>query len=929
MDQEPLIDVGVGNQDFLEALYELYEKDSSALDAAWREEFDLFGTPRKVAERKVSEGYVATELAKRDARIDRLIEAYRTYGRLKAATNPLYTNQEDPWQLDLKRFEFDEADLDRSFAMPPNDEMMPLRQIIAYLEKIYAGQIGYEYMGLGSLEREQWLQERIEAHHLKQTFTPTQKKDILHNLSKAELLETFLHTKYVGQKRFSIEGGETLIPMLAQLIEKGAELGVADFVLGMAHRGRLNVLAHILNKSYAQIFFEFHENYIPESFEYSWDVKYHKGFFAETLIANSHKVTITLTPNPSHLEAVNAVVEGQAYAKQILLGNEHNGQKSVLPILIHGDAAFTGQGVVYETMQLSAVQGYGCGGTIHIIINNQIGFTTLPNEYASMDCCTNIAKAFGFPVFHVNAEDPEGAVFAINLALETRQKFGCDVLVDLVCYRKYGHNESDEPAFTQPLKYQLIAQKKSIRQLYQAQLLAEGVVTEAEVEASAQALKKTLQEAFEGVDAQKQRATLLPSQEEFNFQHLQTGVPLPVLEAIAESATHIPSSFSIHPKLARLLKERLSMVKSQGNLPLKPIDWGMAELLAFGSLLSEGRRVRLSGQDSCRGTFSHRHAALVDQKNGAVYFPLNHLKAGQGYFEVLNSPLSEYAVLGFELGVSIANLDALVLWEAQFGDFCNGAQVIIDQFISTGEQKWGQQAGLVLLLPHGYEGQGPEHSSGRMERFLTLSGQNNLQVANPSTPAQYFHLLRRQARLQQKKPLVIFTPKSLLRHPSCCSSIEEFVLGSFQEVLDDPGAPSHVTTVVLCSGHIYYDLVAERERLQCANMAIIRLEQLYPLHVDRIMELLSKYSTAKELFWVQEEPKNMGAGDYIAMRLAPMLSENISFHSIGRPRSASPAVGSHLIHKKQLAQIFEDLFGKRAPSIFEIAGKGKPNATGN
>lgn len=912
------------NAEFLQALYVLYQKDDNSIDKQWR---DLFDALQALPSKQVPSFACNVPANQPDNRLERLIEAYRSFGHLKAATNPLYPRPEKIAQLELERFGFDNVDLEKSFLDPNDGSLRPLKDIIADYARIYCGSIGFEFMHVVQAELESWLQKYLEQAKADIAFTAQQKKDILLNLTRAELLEEFLHTKFVGQKRFSLEGGETLIPMLKELLDRAAALQVQDFVLGMAHRGRLNVLAHILNKSYAQIFFEFHDNYIPESFEHSWDVKYHKGFFSETTSSHGHKINITLTPNPSHLEAVDPVVEGQAYAKQMLwrTAGKDDEKALVLPILIHGDAALAGQGVVYETLQLSGVCGYSTGGTIHIIVNNQIGFTTIPKEYSCMRYCTDVAKTFGFPVLHVNADDPEAAVFAIELAINIRQTFKCDVLIDLVCYRKYGHNESDEPAFTQPLKYQMIAQKKSIRQQYRQRLIAQNIISQQEADQEEEALKAIWQQELKQLDPHKRPFSRLASHTEHHFHHLQTGVPMAVLEEIGERSTHIPEDFSAHPKLMRLLKERRSMVIGD---PLKPMDWAMAELLALGSLLLEKRTVRLSGQDSSRGTFSQRHALWVDQKNSQIYVPLNHLKTHQSQLQILNSPLSEYAVLGFEFGYSTADIDALVLWEAQFGDFSNAAQVIIDQFIATGEQKWGQQSSLVLLLPHGYEGQGPEHSSARMERFLILSGQNNLQVTNPSTPAQYFHLLRRQARLKDKKPLIIFTPKSLLRHPSCTSSLEELTLGSFQEILDDGRSPLQADKIVACTGHIYYDLIAERDRLQIENMAIIRFEQLYPLHTDRIKELLAKYSTAKEFYWVQEEPTNMGASQYVAAALMPILAEmHIAFHVIGRPRSASPAVGSYLIHKKQLEQILQELFGKRAPSIFEIAGKGKRNAT--
>nr|MBA2727458.1 2-oxoglutarate dehydrogenase E1 component [Parachlamydiaceae bacterium] len=721
----------------------------------------------------------------------------------------------------------------------------------------------------------------------------------------------------------SIEGAETLIPMMGAIIDKGAELGVSEFFLGMAHRGRLNVLTNILEKPYAVIFAEFDENHRPDSIEQSGDVKYHKGFFSDTISTHGHKILVTLTPNPSHLEAVDPVVEGQAYARQKILGEK--GKQLVLPILIHGDAALAGQGIVYETMQMGGLEGYGTGGTLHLVINNQIGFTTLPKDSRSTLYCTDIAKAFDAPVFHVNAEDPENCVRAVHLAIEIRQKFGCDVFVDLICYRKYGHNETDEPAFTQPKKYQIISNKKSIREIYREQLIGQGILEKNIAENLEAEFRNSLQEDLKGiaVNDKKMLENELPDvlPEKFSFHHIQTGVQLGILQEIAEKFSTIPDGFSLHPKLERIVKERLTMIK--GPEPLKPIDWGMAETLAYGSLLWEGVNVRLSGQDSCRGTFSHRHAMWMDQKNETPYYPLKNLKQGQGSFEVYNSLLSEFGVLGFELGYSLARPDALVIWEAQFGDFCNGAQVIIDQFISTGEQKWSQQFGLVMLLPHGYEGQGPEHSSGRMERFLTLAGQSNLCIANPSTPAQLFHLLRRQQMQKVKKPLVVFTPKALLRHPECVSHPQDLSMGSFQEILDDPSPPDVVRRIAICSGHIYYDLIAEKHKGASDDLAILRVEQLYPFNAEKMKELLNKHQTLESVCWIQEEPGNMGAGQSICQELSGLLPKDVTFRYIARPRSASPAVGSYVMHKKQLKDLLASLFGEHKPSIFDIAAKKK------
>lgn len=914
---EAIDEAAVANAVYLEQQYRRYQDQEQALDPSWQKLFSACDSQLK------DKPFV--QLAAGDA-LERLIEAYRTFGHFKAKTNPLASvAKQDVWQLDLKEFGFSEADLKRKFStrgLLPQSEAT-LAEIIARLENIYCGSVGVEYKGLGNPALEKWLQDKIEGSGFQGNMSIEQKKMILQYLNKSELLEIFLHTKYTGQKRFSLEGGETLIPMIAAIIDKLAEESAEEFFIGMAHRGRLNVLSNIMNKSYSLIFSEFDENSIPDSFELSGDVKYHKGFFSESISTHGHKVQVVLTPNPSHLEAVAPVIEGQTFAKQLIFQNG-DGKKKVVPILIHGDAALCGQGVVYETLQLQSLEGYGTGGTIHLVINNQVGFTTLPKDYRSTHYCTDIAHTFGAPIFHVNGEDPEQCVYAAYLAAEIRQKFQCDVFIDLVCYRKYGHNESDEPAFTQPQEYLEIGSKKSVREIYRDDLIRQGVVEKELSEELETEFKLALQEELQFLKTASKKNVddlplPLPEEKTANFAHIPTGVSLGVLKQIAEVACRVPNDFSLHPKLNRLLSDRLAMLDNSA----KPVDWGMAEMLAIGSLLWEGVGVRLSGQDCCRGTFSHRHAVWTDQKKQLTYCALQHLKSGQGRFEVYNSSLSEYAVLGFEYGYSIANPDVLVMWEAQFGDFCNGAQIIIDQFISTGEQKWGQQSGLTLLLPHGYEGQGPEHSSARMERYLTLAGQNNMRIVNASTPAQFFHLLRRQQLTSDKKPLIVFTPKALLRHPACVSKIEEFVLGSFQEILDDPEVIENVQEIILCTGHVYYDLIAERQKLKAEKVAIIRVEQLYPFDRARMQAILNKYEGFKRLTWVQEEPKNMGAAVYMTEVLREVMPQGTVFSCYARPRSASPAAGSYALHKKQLANLLSDVFNKQQPSIFEIAGQTK------
>lgn len=901
---------------FIEEQQDRFHDNPANVDASWHHFFNsLHQIPEPRQPKQQPKQPKLDNTASDEWRIDRLIDAYRTYGHLLAQINPVEINPANsinlPYQLQLQTIDFNPEDLSKQFPTCGllSTSTAPLQKIIDTLKQIYCNSIGYEYIGLQNPQLEEWLQQKIEST-AKTELTNDQKNSILQQLNQSELLETFLHVKYPGQKRFSLEGGETLIPLLNTLINEGSDLDLESFILGMAHRGRLNVLTNILKKSHTDIFSEFEEGYIPCSFEGSGDVKYHKGFSAEIKTPNNRSVEVFLSPNPSHLESVDPVVEGIARAKQ----EQKNSIDKVVPVLIHGDAALAGQGVVYETMQFYNLQGYSTGGTIHVVINNHIGFTSTPVETQSTTYCTDIARTFYSPVFHVNAEDPEGCVFAAHLAIQLRQKFHCDVFIDLNCYRKYGHNEGDEPSFTQPLEYQLIRKKKPIRELYRDRLIKESVVEKGIVEAMeadyTQALQKALQESKESIQSDNNKRNTCNSPTNI-FEPIDTALPTTVLQQVAERLCYVPKEVSPHPKLLHLLKERRSMVDSESD-KLKPLDWGMAELLAYGTLLWNGTHIRLTGQDTRRGTFSHRHATWVDQTKEYSYCPLQHLKEKQGRFDIYNSPLSEFACLGFEFGYSCGYPDALVLWEAQFGDFCNGAQIIIDQYIATTEHKWGQHAGIVLLLPHGYEGQGPEHSSARMERFLELSGNNNMRIVNPSTPAQLFHLLRRQALNPVKKPLIVFTPKALLRHPACISSLQDLTEGKFQEILDDPSivSPAQVQRVAFCSGKIYYEILAEQEKrkLEKERLAVIRIEQLFPLNKEALSSFIQKYQGAKEYVWVQEEPSNMGAWDYMFPILLSTVPKNVPITYVGRERSASPAVGSHTLHKQQHTALMSALF---------------------
>lgn len=898
MGQKDFSYANLANLNAMEALYQNFKLDPNSVEPSWRHFFEgmEFGTSAMpTAPAAVQESP--------DLRIYLLIDAYRKFGHLMTSCNPISTEvAKEPAELNLQKLGFKESELDAQFPTCGflKERAAPLRTIVDALKRTYCGKIGVEYMGLGSPELEAWVQSKIEPFFPLE-LSSDDKVRIMHQLNKAELFEMFIHTKYVGQKRFSLEGGETMIPMLSAIIETGAEIGAVEFIIGMAHRGRLNVLANILNKSYSLIFNEFEDFYAPDQVEGTGDVKYHKGFVGALDTKNGKRIPVTLVANPSHLESVDPVVEGIARAKQEILRGNSKERPGIIPVLIHGDAALAGQGVVYETMQFANLNGYSTGGTVHLVINNQIGFTTLPKDSRSTLYCTEIARSFRSPVFHVNAEDPEGCVRVAQLAMEIRNKFHCDVFIDLNCYRKYGHNEGDEPTFTQPLEYAIIKGKKSIRTLFKEQLIKENVLNEAQAAQLEEGFKKSLNAALE------EKSSPLPSKAKMEkpasdarLSEVQTAVDEATLVKMAEKLCAVPEGLKIHPKITRLLQDRLAMVKSD---PLKPsIDWGMGESLAYATLVNEGVHVRLSGQDARRGTFSHRHAIWMDQVKEQKYFPLSHISETQAPFDVFNSPLSEYAVLGFDFGYSVAYPNALVIWEAQFGDFANGAQIIIDQYISSSEQKWGLSTNLTLLLPHGYEGQGPEHSSARMERFLQLAGHDNTRIANCTEPAQIFHLLRAQALNKTRKPLIIFSPKALLRHPLCVSSVQDFIRGSFHEVLDDPLKPSMPKKLLFCSGKVYYELVAERQKQNRSDVAIVRIEQLYPFPKAQIEKILEQYLGYAQCAWVQEEHQNMGAWEYIHHNFDhPILY-------VGRDRSASPAVGSHKLHHQQHETLMRQAF---------------------
>lgn len=873
-----------GNLEIAEEMYAKYLNDRASVDSSWQSYFKEMEFPIKATDKVI----VETPIDGQSCNVRDLIHAYRTFGHLRAGVNPIVdTAQDEPDLLNPKTYGLEVAKMYPTYGLL-EEKIAPLSKIIDRLKSIYSNKIGIEYMGLSNPELEKFIQEKLEARSQVE-LTIEEKQMILKKLNQSELLEVFIHTKYVGQKRFSIEGAETLIPILESIIEKGADIGVDEFFIGMPHRGRLNVLANILNKSYAELFSEFEEDYIPQSFEGSGDVKYHKGFSNEVRIKNK-SIKVALTPNPSHLESVDAVVLGQVKARQI----EKGSKLAVLPILIHGDAAVSGQGIVYETLQFTRLAGYSTAGTLHIVVNNQIGFTTIPRDLKSTLYCTDIAKTFGAPVFHVNGDDPQSALFAALLSLQIRQKFQLDVFIDLISYRKYGHNETDEPAFTQPLEYQIIRQKRPVREIYRDQLIEEGSLEKEIAEKLESDFKASLIDAQNAIKNSK--PDRIEKVKKVADSLVKTSVSKDLLQKLSNIFCTVPTGFNIHPKVKQLITNRLNMVLEDKN-----IDWGMAETLAYATLLWEGTNVRISGQDCCRGTFSHRHGLFVDQVKEGEYFPLQHLKQDQGSFDLINSPLSEFGVLGFEYGYNIMTLGNLDIWEAQFGDFVNSAQVIIDQYIVSAEQKWGQQSSLVMFLPHGFEGQGPEHSSGRLERFLSLTGNDNIMVINPTTPAQLFHMLRRHILGKILKPLIVFTPKGLLRHPLCVSRLTDFTDGQFLTLIEDD--VKNAKQLIFCSGRIYYDLLEASKKNNVTNVAIVRIEQLYPLDISKLEAIIKAQASVEKYFYVQEEPKNMGAYEYMEPLLAPLLPKGAKLHYRGRDRSASPATGSHALHAREFENI--------------------------
>ncbi|WP_340376253.1 multifunctional oxoglutarate decarboxylase/oxoglutarate dehydrogenase thiamine pyrophosphate-binding subunit/dihydrolipoyllysine-residue succinyltransferase subunit [Streptomyces sp. SS7] len=846
------------------------------------------------------------------ARVFELIHSYRVRGHVMADTDPLEYRQRKHPDLDITEHGLTLWDLEREFAVGgfAGKSLMKLRDILGVLRDSYCRTTGVEFMHIQDPKQRRWIQDRIERAHTK----PEREEQlrILRRLNAAEAFETFLQTKYVGQKRFSLEGGESVIPLLDAVIDSAAESRLDEVVIGMAHRGRLNVLANIVGKSYAQIFREFEGNLDPKSMHGSGDVKYHLGAEGTFTGLDGEQIKVSLAANPSHLETVDPVIEGIARAKQDII-NKGGTDFTVLPVALHGDAAFAGQGVVAETLNMSQLRGYRTGGTVHIVINNQVGFTAAPESSRSSMYATDVARMIEAPIFHVNGDDPEAVVRVARLAFEFRQAFNKDVVIDLICYRRRGHNESDNPAFTQPLMYDLIDKKRSVRKLYTESLIGRGDITLEEAEQALQDYQGQLEKVFTEVreaTAQPVGGDAHEPQDGFPVA-VPTAVSAEVVKRIAESQVNIPDTFHVHPRLLPQLQRRAAMVEDG------TIDWGMGETLAFGSLLLEGVPVRLSGQDSQRGTFGQRHAVLIDRETGEEHTPLQYLAEDQARYNVYNSLLSEYAVMGFEYGYSLARPDALVMWEAQFGDFVNGAQTVVDEYISAAEQKWGQTSGVTLLLPHGYEGQGPDHSSARVERFLQLCAQNNMTVAMPTLPSNYFHLLRWQVHNPHHKPLVVFTPKSMLRLKAAASKAEEFTSGQFRPVIGDASVDANaVKKVVFCAGKVYYDLDAERQKRGVTDTAIIRLERLYPLPGAEVQAEVNKYPNAEKYLWVQEEPANQGAWPFIALNLIDHLDLAVGadvphgerLRRISRPHGSSPAVGSAKRHQAEQEQLVREVF---------------------
>jgi 2-oxoglutarate dehydrogenase E1 component len=854
----------------------------------------------------------------RQSRVQALIYRYRDVGHLMACLDPLAACPTDHPLLNLNAFNLTPDDLDRHFyARGFSDSgSVPLRDILAALKETYCRSIGIEFMHIQDPSERRWLEDRMEPLRNHPPIEAAAQRRILEKLFQAALFEQFLNKKYLAVTRFSLEGGEAIIPALDQLVDHLADRGCREIILGMAHRGRLNIQTNILQKSYEDIFSEFENCYSQDDLIGAGDVKYHNGYLTDIKTAGNASLRIFLMNNPSHLESVDPVVEGFVRARQDIVDDQE--RRQVMAVLIHGDSAFAGQGIVSETLNMSQLEGYKTGGTLHLVINNQIGYTTLPEHARSTRYSTDVAKMLMVPIFHVHGENPEALAHVFRLAADYRWQFCKDVVIDIISYRRYGHNEGDEPYFTQPQMYERIRQRPSVHQIYAEKLLENGVVKQADIDNLNGQITRRLEKAYETIHGSEcffPMPRYYENWQEFHptysFDPVNTGVKQDTLITLAQKLNRVPEDFTINPKLERLLKKRQQSIDTAEG-----IDWATAESLAFATLLTEGAPIRLSGQDSGRGTFSQRHSVLFDMQTEKAFTPLSALDPKQAQFNVYDSLLSEAGVLGFEYGYSIAQPAGLVLWEAQFGDFANNAQAIIDLFIASGESKWQRLSGLGLLLPHGYEGLGPEHSSARPERFLQLCAGNNIQVCNPTTPAQYFHLLRRQAKSTYRKPLVILTPKSLLRHPLAVSNLESLERDHFQPILDENAGINTPEKILFCSGKIYFELLIRRNELEFNNVAIVRLEQLYPFPQDHLSAVIQKYQPAEQWHWVQEEPENMGAWQFVRPRLETLAGTTVNY--IGRPAASSPATGFPAIYNQEKSEIIATAVG-RAPSSGESA----------
>lgn len=893
--------------DYLDEQYVLWKKNPNAVSSDWQHFFRGFelGESREGIEPACTE-----DQALRQSRVETLTYRYRDIGHLLSCLDPLVSCPTDHPYLTLSAFDLTAADLDRTFHTDlfSGRSQATLKEILKALRETYCRDIGVEYMHLQDPEEREWLRERMESVRNRPAMDNDTRIRILNKLCQSTLFESFLNKKYPGQTRFSLEGAEVLIPMLDVLVSHMATSKIQEIILGMSHRGRLNVQANVLLKSYEEIFCEFESTYDTAGISGAGDVKYHKGYLADIQTPEGSDIRVALMNNPSHLESVNPVVEGFAYARQTLL-DDHN-RRRVLPLLLHGDAAFAGQGIVAEVLNMSQLDGYATGGTLHVVVNNQIGYTTLPENARSTRYATDIAKMLMVPIFHVHGEDPESAIHVIRLACDYRMRFKKDVVIDLICFRRYGHNEGDEPYFTQPLMYDRIKSRPSLYRLYLKQLEDQKLITPSDAGKIEDGVNQCLEAAHE---AAKKTACVLPQDRFYDnwagikdvYSHAaaKTGASLKTITALGRKLNTIPDGFTVHRTIGRLLDKRESMITGK-----KGIDWAWAESLSFGMLLTEGIPVRLSGQDSRRGTFSQRHSVIMDQQTGDFYEPLNHLSSDQAAFTCYNSLLSEAGVLGFEYGYSLSRPDGLTLWEAQFGDFSNGAQTIIDLYLAAGQSKWQRLSGLTLLLPHGYEGLGPEHSSARPERFLQLCAEENIQVCQPTTPAQYFHLLRRQAKADYRKPLIILTPKSLMRHPEVISPLAAISKDVFEPVLDDPNAPAKPTKVIFCSGKIYYELLAQRRQVNANAPALVRIEQYYPFPKQSLEKVIETYKMAKEWCWVQEEPENMGAWRFLQPHLEALTGKQVNY--VGRKAAASPAPGIPGVYRQQQNEVIDTAMGK-------------------